>query len=261
MLTCWEFPEENGEIRSRASRLTFGQGDNQLLVTRGGVPPGDTVVPSPYGLPPQEAREKLKSLTLTHFADDKLNHRGSGPGLEPERMIRPVLPAHGPGTAGPSVGPSPGRSPSRSRAPETQRTACPRLSPPLGSTERHVPGTHGDAPTSQDWGGVGVGVQRARAGGRWRGKGAARPPEEKQFRAPQPPAAERGAHYRLSSPHPWAPKAAGECTPQPCSPLTPSVQGSSAANPRPGWEKGRGAEGRAEPQLAVPLGGHPRGVN
>lgn len=176
MLKRWAFPEENGEIRSRASRLTFGQGDNQLLVTRGGVPPGDTVFPSPYGLPPQEAREKLKSLTLTHFADDKLNHRGSGPGLEPERMIRPVLPAHGPGTAGPSVGPSPGRSPSRSRAPETQRTACPRLSPPLGSTERHVPGTHGDAPTSQDWGVWGWGSS---------GRGREADGEEKAPPAPQ----------------------------------------------------------------------------
>lgn len=225
------------------------------------MPPGDTVFPSPYGLPPQEAREKLKSLTLNHFADDKLNHRGSGPGLEPERMIRLVLPAHGPGTAGPSVGPSPGRSPSRSRAPETQRTACPGSLRHLAAQRGTCLGHMGTPPRPRTGGGVGVGVQRARAGGRWRGKGATRPPEEKQFRAPQPPAAERGAHYRLSSPHPWAPKAAGKCTPQPCSPLTPSVQGSSAANPRPGREKGRGAEGRAEPQLAVPLGGHPRGVN
>lgn len=208
------------------------------------MPPGDTVFPSPYSLPPQEAREKLKSLTLTHFADDP----PSAPCPRP-RDRRPLRRAF----AGPVAITQPGTG--------DAADGLSRLSPPLGSTERHVPGTHGDAPTSQDWGGVGVGVQRARAGGRWRGKGAARPPEEKQFRAPQPPAAERGAHYRLSSPHPWAPKAAGKCTPQPCSPLTPSVQGSSAANPRPGWEKGRGAEGRAEPQLAVPLGGHPRGVN
>lgn len=168
------------EIRSRASRLTFGRGDNQLLVTRGGGAPWRHSLPMslrPYTrLPPQEAREKLKSLTLTHFADDKLNHRGSGPGLEPERMIRPVLPAHGPGTAGPSVGPSPGRSPSRSRAPETQRTACPRLSPPLGSTERHVPGTHGDAPTSQDWGVWGWGSS---------GRGREADGEEKAPPAPQ----------------------------------------------------------------------------
>lgn len=174
MLKRWAFPEENGEIRSRASRLTFGQGDNQLLVTRGGVPPGDTVFPSPYGLPPQEAREKLKSLTLNHFADDKLNHRGSGPGLEPERMIRPVLPAHGPGTAGPSVGPSPGRSPSRSRAPETQRTACPGSLRHLAAQRGTCLGHMGTPPRPRTGGCGGGGA--AGAGGRQMERKRRRPP-------------------------------------------------------------------------------------
>lgn len=115
-----------------------------------------------------------------------------------------------------------------------QLTACPRLSPPLGSTERHVPGTHGDAPTSQD---RGAGVGRGHSG-RQMERRRRRPPEQQQFRAPQLPAAERGAHYWLLFPHPWVPEAAGKFTPQPCSPLTPSVQGSWAVKPRPGREKG-----------------------
>lgn len=99
------------------------------------MPPGDTVFPSPYGLPPQEAREKLKSLTLTHFADDP----PSAPCPRPWDR-RPLCRAF----AGPVAITQPGTG--------DAADGLSRLSPPLGSTERHVPGTHGDAPTSQDWG-------------------------------------------------------------------------------------------------------------